>query len=210
LRQATCNFSDKNQHYFFISSKVEQMKNTSPLAYVLSLIIFFMPVVVEAHPFHWATQSIGFTSGFFHQLTEIDHILLLIAIGLGFPKSGIKVPAGMLSLFSVLMLTGGGLSFISFDINGVQNVEEIKALSSLLLLALGCKVFLLPKRMFIVGTLALFHGYTHSYDMLLDTDATSFTFGYVISTTVLILSGIILKWLFNRCVTASHYFEQHG
>jgi hypothetical protein len=77
----------------------------------------------------WAdTQSIGFTSGFFDQLAEIDHILLLMVIGLGFSKPGIKAQAGLLSLFTVLVLTGSGLSLIAFDINGIQNVEEIKAL----------------------------------------------------------------------------------
>jgi urease accessory protein len=149
--------------------------------------------------FHWAdTQSIGFTSGFFHQLTEIDHILLLMVIGLGFSKLGIKAQAGLLSLFTVLMLTGGGLSLISFDINCIQNVEEIKVLSSLLLLVLRCKVLLLPKTMFIMGAFALYHVHSHADDMLLDTDATSFTLGHVTSTTVLILSGSILKGLFNR------------
>ena len=186
------------------------MKNTSPLAYILSLLILSMPVVVEAHPFHWTTQSIGFTNGFFHQLTDLDHILLLFAIGFGFYKPGFKAQAGLLALFTALMLTGGKLSFISFEVNGIQNVEEIKALTSLLLLALACKVLLLPKRMFIVGAFALFHGYTHAYDMLLDTDATSFTFGYVTSTTILILSGITLKALINLYVPADHYFEQYG
>lgn len=186
------------------------MKNIHLSVYILSFTVLFLPVAVEAHPFHWVTQSIGFTSGFFHQLTDVDHILLLLMIGVGFSKPSINAQAVLLILFVMLMLAGAGLSLVSFDMSGIHNIEEIKTLSSLLVLGLGGKVLRLPKGMLIVGALALFHGYTHAYDMLLDADANSFTLGYVTSTAVLILSGIILRAWINRHLLSAHYFEQYG
>lgn len=186
------------------------MKNISPLTCILSSMLFSMPIIAEAHPFHWAHQSIGFTSGFFHQLGDIDHIVLLLVIGVSFSKRGIKAQVCLPVVFIMLMLVGAAIPLNLYDINSIQNSEGFVVLALSFSLALGCKVLQYPKIMFVVGMIAIFHGYTHAYDMLLDTDAVFFTLGYISLTAVLILSGLVLKALVNWVIWAVHCFEKDG
>lgn len=164
---------------------------------MLALFAFAHPLVADAHPFHWALESVGFTSGLIHPLLSSDHILTMLAVGMCLFRSGPRFACVMPWVFVVLMLVGGGLTLIPVDIAQAENLMYLAVLMLGLMLVSGFRLAA-PVVAVIVAAVAVFHGYVHAYDMLLDVDAFAFTAGFSLATLVLIALGIAMAWLFKR------------
>ncbi|CAD6874598.1 HupE/UreJ family protein [Methylomonas fluvii] len=157
------------------------------------------PIVATAHPMHWASESIGFLSGFIHPITSSDHIFTMLAVGLLVSKVSKKAICLMFLFFVTLMLIGGVLTLIPVEIVYAENVMHFSALLLGLTIISGHKVSSLIA-MPLVANFALFHGYVHAYDIWLDADAFSYTVGFALATATLILVGIGIRSLIDRLV----------
>lgn len=155
------------------------------------------PIIVEAHPFHWATESIGFVSGLLHPLTGSDHIFTMLVVGFWISQFSKPAASFMLVAFACFMLMGGGLTLIPVEIPNADNFMNLSALMLGLLIASGYKVSSLIA-FFIVSNLALFHGYVHAYDIWLDHDSFEYTIGFALTSAFLITIGIAIKLLLDR------------
>lgn len=160
---------------------------------IVALVLLVIPMLSDAHTGHSYGDSIGFISGFMHPFTGIDHILILLAVGIGCSKTGIQAQLSLLAVFMLLTLVGGMVSF-SVEVNQLQDFIEITGVVSVLLLFLANKAFKQSIELFVIEILALFHGYIHAYDMLLDTDAYLFTVGFMVSTGLVLSLGMLLRW----------------
>lgn len=169
---------------------------------IVALVLLVIPMLSEAHAGHSYGDSLGFISGFIHPFTGIDHLLILLAVGIGCSKTGIQAQLSLLAVFMLLTLVGGVVSF-SAEVNQLQDSIEITGVASVLLLFLVSKAFKQSIELFVIEILALFHGYIHAYDMLLDTDAYLFTAGFMVSTGLVLGLGMLLRW-------AMQWFYQHS
>lgn len=155
------------------------------------------PIVAEAHPLHWTSESIGFLSGLIHPLSSPDHIFIMLIVGFWISQAS-RLTTKIISLvFVALMLIGGGLTLIPVEIVNAEHVMNVLALTLGLMLASGYKVSSMIAT-FIVGNLALFHGYAHAYDIWLDRNAFSYTAGFALATVALIAVGICIRSLIDR------------
>lgn len=166
---------------------------------ILCLAVLAQPIVAVAHPMHWASESIGFFSGMIHPLTGLDHVITMLAVGFWIVQAKrYRHAVKMLPfLFIALMLIGCGLSIIAIEIAHAESVMYLSALLLALMLATGYKVSSLTASL-TVGTLALFHGYAHAYNIWLDIDALGYTLGFALTTWILILMGAALGFMVKR------------
>jgi len=173
------------------------MKGKMRFLHLISWLALMQPLLAEAHPLHWATESIGFIGGLIHPLTSLEHVLTMLAVGLWIVRGKNKAVDFMPVIFVALMLTGGSLALISVEIPHGELVMSLSVLVLGFILAAGIKASS-PAAVVAVVNVAVLYGYTHAYDMLLDVDALAYTFGFALATVVLIVIGTTLKSLFNR------------
>lgn len=152
-------------------------------------------MAAEAHSL--AGEATGFLSGLIHPLTSIDHALALLAVGLWAARIGGRTLYFIPIAFVTLMLAGGSLRLLPVEIAYVENAMTLSVLVLGLMLVSAFKVSS-PVGVIIVGCFALFHGYAHAEDMLLDTDASSYTAGFSLATAFLNTAGIATGLLLKR------------
>lgn len=184
------------------------MKSKARYFQMFSLVAMMHPLAAEAHPLHWPSESIGFLSGLIHPLSASDHIITMLMVGFWISQANNRRASKLMVLtFVSLMLVGGGLTLMPVEIANAENIMNLSALLLGLMLASGYKVSSLVTAL-IAGNLALFHGYVHAYDIWLDSDAFAYTAGFALATVALILMGIYINALINRCArkNVTHFF----
>ncbi|GAB6065727.1 HupE/UreJ family protein [Aquifex pyrophilus] len=142
-----------------------------------------------AHPGHLLPHTDAFTSGLLHPITGIDHLAVMVAVGmLGaylFGKKAFIPPA----VFVSSMALGFVLGYYGVNIPFVENGILLSVALSGLLLILGNSrlSFILPALM-IFG---LFHGIAHGYEAP-QGNPHLFALGFILSTSTLHVSGILI------------------
>jgi len=136
----------------------------------------------------------GLTSGLLHPIFGLDHLLAMVAVGLWGAQLGkpaiyllpITFPAVM-AMGSLLGVAGMPLPYIEFGI----------ALSGL---TLGAMIAANTRPALwiattLVGLFAIFHGHAHGTEMPNATNPLAYGIGFVISTGLLHLAGILIGLL---------------
>jgi len=163
------------------------------------LAIWLLPLSASAHQEKGTVW--GFTSGFLHPLTGLDHITAMVAVGLWGAFLGAPAMWVLPVVFPVVMAFGGALGVLGVPIPGV---ETGIALSSLILGI--CVAFAVRPPLWvaalIVGTFAIFHGHAHGAEMPHAANAMTYAIGFVIATGLLHLCGIafglLVRWPWGK------------
>jgi urease accessory protein len=151
---------------------------------------------VLAHTGVDAHQHMGFMSGFLHPFSGLDHMLVMLAIGMWSAliakQFGREMLWGPLAFANVL-LAGAALGLQGVD---VAAVEPVIATS---LVAAGLLVLTkLPLRglgaALLAGGFAVFHGLAHGYELADNVHAFQALAGMVSATLVLHALGLALGW----------------
>lgn len=149
--------------------------------------LLLAPTLAFAHP--GGVEVHGFTHGFMHPVTGLDHVLAMVAVGmLAFQMGGRAV--WMLPLtFMALMIGGGVAGMMGMDL---PYVEMGIALSVVVLggaVAAGVKAPL-AIAMSLVGLFALFHGHAHGTEMPETASGLAYGAGFLFGTGLLHLAGL--------------------
>jgi urease accessory protein len=146
-----------------------------------------VPAVASAHI--GIGSTIGFTHGFAHPLSGLDHILAMVAVGTFAANLGGRalwaVPLTFMSLMvvgAVLGITGVALPFVEVGI-----ALSIVVLGLLVALQVEWPV---AAAMALVGVFAIFHGHAHGSEMPVDAAGAHYALGFVTATGLLHLVGI--------------------
>jgi urease accessory protein len=94
------------------------------------------------------------------------------------------------------MLTGGMFPLLAIEIPFAKYIMYFSVLSLGLLLANAYKTSIITGGL-IVAVVALFHGYVHVYDMMLDVSDSGYMTGFAVATLLLIIAGILSRYLLN-------------
>jgi urease accessory protein len=141
-------------------------------------------------------QHMGFASGFLHPFTGLDHMAVMLAIGLWSAliaqKFGREMLWGPLG-FANMLLAGAVLG-----LQGVA-VPAVEPMIAASLVAAGLLVLTkLPLRgagaAMLAGAFALFHGLAHGYELADNVNAFQALAGMVCATVVLHAIGLALGW----------------
>lgn len=151
------------------------------------LLLLFLPGTLMAHPDHDGAH--GFLHGLEHPLTGLDHLLVMVAIGLWAVQIGGRavwsVPLaflGVMALGGILGMAGVAVPFMEGGI--LLSVFLIGVLLAAALrppLAIG---------MLVAGLFAFFHGNAHGVEMPANAGGFVYAIGFLIATAFLHAVGI--------------------
>lgn len=168
--------------------------NTSNTMLRIALTAF--PAVAFAHS---ETASNGFVSGLLHPVLGYDHLLAMLSVGIVSAQMGGRSIWTVPTVF-VLMMIGGGVL-------GANHVEfpfvETGIALSVVVLGLGI-VFARRGRftpllvMVFVAFFGSLHGHAHGVEMPGSASPVYYSFGFVISTSLIHLMGVLIGHTFTR------------
>lgn len=150
---------------------------------LLSLLLF--PQIADAH----IIGGVGFASGVSHPFFGIDHLLVMLGIGVLGTQLGKKATWTLPLLFATFMIGGA----VSAQLGATLPLGEIGIAGSVLvlgiLLATATKISDVWA-MAAVALFAVFHGHAHGAEMPLVANPILYAVGFVSGTLALHLAGI--------------------
>jgi len=165
-----------------------QTKQT-PLLIGLSIIC--LPIPALAHTGVGMVSS--FTDGILHPLMGIDHLLVMLAVGLWSMIRGNKV-WWLPTCFLIMMVIGASLNFLGFIWLFAEHAIAFSVLISGLLILINPR---LTNRLatVLIAIFALLHGYVHAGELSTGMHAIDYSIGFLISTGLLHLLGMAIGFL---------------
>lgn len=144
------------------------------------------------------THAFGFFDGLMHPLGGLDHILVMLGVGIWAAILGTKRILSIPLAFVGTMLLGGALGVF-----GLMPSVEIGIIGSVI--GIGLLIALRAQLSFwvalsVVGLFALFHGAAHGAEISDGTFALPYFAGFAVTTALLHVAGIFI----GRSATALH------
>jgi len=176
------------------------MKLSKQLFLLFIAVIWLSPVYAHTDA---ASLQGGFTSGFLHPLTGLDHVVAMVAVGLWGAFLGRPAIWILPIVFPLVMAFGGALGVAGIN---VPYIETGIALSGIVI---GLAVLFKARppiwvAAIIVGAFAIFHGHAHGTELPNATNPLVFSIGFVVSTGLLHLAGIavgeLTRWTWGTMV----------
>ncbi len=161
--------------------------------FTAALTVLFLLIATPAFA-HTGNVPAGFASGFAHPLSGPDHVVAMVAVGLWGAFLGAPAIWLLPVVFPLVMAFGGALGILGVPIPGIELGIALSAVALGLMVAGAAK----PPLWFaavIVGAFAIFHGHAHGAELPGDADAIAYSFGFVLATGSLHLSGIAVGLL---------------
>lgn len=170
------------------------------------LALLLAPLVLLASPLAFAHSGgasiAGFSDGFMHPVTGLDHMLIAIAAGFWAARSGdhgVQDVVYFLSLLLAGMLLG--LVTVQFPLLPLETLLVIGITVMFVALAIAAPHYF---AYLFFGGFAVYHGIVHMLEMPAAASATGYILGLVFSTALLLMIGLIL-----RQVVATRKAHQH-
>jgi len=145
------------------------------------------PLSVYAHT---GSESLtGLADGFMHPFMGIDHLLVMLAIGLWASVLGGYRLWLLPLVFLSAMFVGAMLSFNGFEINGMEAWVAFSVLAIGLILRQNKEVSIIAACS-LISVFALAHGYVHAQEIGSGLGVKGYAMGFLMATTILHLIGI--------------------
>lgn len=171
---------------------------------LLAVGLFCLPLLAHAHS--GGEHLHGFSEGFNHPFSGIDHIIAMLAVGVWAKQQGGK-KLYLLPLTFVLMMSVAALAGMS-GIEITQTETGILASNAALIaLILISHRFSTLLSMTIVGFFALFHGFSHGAEMPLATESLSYMAGFSAATGLLHGTGLLAAIVLSQRIFQKSIFD---
>jgi urease accessory protein len=170
----------------------------SPSAFLVTTALMLVPVLAQAHPGHGST---GFTHGFIHPLSGLDHLLAMIAVGLWAAQLGGRALWAVPAAFLSVMTLGGALGMAHLQIPLIEQGILLSVLVLGVLIAAAVRLPLVAS-IAIVGLFALCHGIAHGAEMPENAAGLTYGAGFILTTALLhacgMAAGLMTKSIASR------------
>ena len=156
---------------------------------ILSLVMLFIPSLVFAH----AETGVagGLVSGILHPIYGVDHLVAMVAVGLW--GAQLRNPAiWVLPItFPAVMAFGAVLGLAGLPLPGIEMGIALSALALGIMVACSLRPPLWMAGVLVAG-FAIFHGHAHGTELPSSANPLAYGVGFVVSTGLLHLCGILL------------------
>jgi len=163
------------------------------------LAALMMPDLVQAHVGQSVHGSI--LAGLGHPFSGIDHILVMIAIGIWASQLGRRAVLALPFVFPLIMALGAFLGAIGVALPSVETGIALSAIflgASVLLKFRADLVIAVP----LVAVFGLFHGHAHGAELPIGQNGVLFGAGFIIGTGSLhaagVAFGLMRGWRWGR------------
>ncbi|WP_414476382.1 HupE/UreJ family protein [Microvirga sp. M2] len=139
----------------------------------------------------------GFTSGFAHPLSGLDHVLAMTAVGLWAGSLGQRAIIGLPASFLAAMALGFWAALIGSELPMI----ELGITVSVLGLGLAVLLNLQPSRILAAGAcgiFGIFHGYAHGAEIAPAVSAVDYGVGFLLASALLLGCGLGLQSAVRR------------
>lgn len=140
-------------------------------------------------------------TGVEHPFSGLDHILAMVAVGLWAAQLGGRALWSIPLTFVLTMAAGGALGFLGVPLPMVELGIASSVVVLGVLVALASQLPLAVS-MTLVGLFALFHGYAHGAEMVVESSALWYGLGFMLATATLHALGIGIALAAGRGVPA--------
>lgn len=171
-----------------VNWKVGTMISASTKRTTLAAILLLAAAMpAYAHVGIGSTSS--FMAGFAHPLSGLDHMTVMIAVGLWAALKGGKAIWAWPLAFVGVMLAGGALGMLHVPLPFVEPgiLASVVALGLLVALAVDLPV---STGVAIIGLFALFHGHAHGTEVPENAGGLDYMAGFAVATALLHAIGI--------------------
>jgi urease accessory protein len=144
-----------------------------------------------------AGSTTSFAAGVAHPLSGLDHIAVMVAVGLWAALKGNRALWVWPVTFVTVMLIGGALGMAHVAVPFVEPgiLASVVALGLLVALAVDLPVWI---GALVVGVFALFHGHAHGSEVAENIGGAEYMAGFAVATASLHAIGIAFALLMNR------------
>ncbi|TSE04915.1 HupE/UreJ family protein [Mesorhizobium intechi] len=151
--------------------------------------ILLMAAAMPAYAHVGIGTTSSFTAGFMHPLSGVDHMTVMIAVGLWAALKGGRAIWAWPAAFVGVMLAGAALGMAHVPVPFVEPgiLASVVALGLLVALAVDLPV---SAGVAIIGLFALFHGHAHGTEVPENADGLEYMAGFAVATALLHAVGI--------------------
>lgn len=176
-----------------------RQKRSVRLAAVIAIVVAGLSSPAMAHI--TGVSVAGFSGGFAHPFTGLDHILAMVAVGLWASQLGRPAYWVLPLAFAAVMAAGAGLGIEGVPLLWVEIgiAGSVVILGSIVALALkpSLAVSIAP-----IGLFALLHGHSHGAELPQATSPVAYAAGFLIATLTLHAVGLTVgstsRWQLPR------------
>ncbi|TPI54894.1 HupE/UreJ family protein [Mesorhizobium sp. B3-1-7] len=168
--------------------------------------ILFLAAAMPAYAHVGVGATSSFSAGFAHPLSGLDHMAVMIAVGLWAALKGGKAIWAWPLAFVGVMLVGGALGMLHVPVPFVEPgiLASVVALGLLVALAIDLPV---SAGIAVIGLFALFHGHAHGTEVPENASGLEYMAGFAAATALLhgvgIAAGLGLGSRFRRLARAA-------
>jgi urease accessory protein len=136
-----------------------------------------------------AGPTSSFATGFGHPLSGLDHMTVMVAVGLWAALKGGRALWAWPAAFVGVMLVGAALGMLGVPVPFVEPgiLASVVALGLLVALAVDLPV---AAGAVVIGVFALFHGHAHGTEVPENVSGFAYIFGFALATSLLHGAGI--------------------
>lgn len=151
--------------------------------------ILLLAAVMPAYAHVGIGTTSSLTAGFMHPLSGLDHMTVMIAVGLWAALKGGKAIWAWPAAFAGVMLVGGALGMLHMPLPFVEPgiLASVVALGLLVALATDLPV---STGAAIIALFALFHGHAHGTEVPENAGGLEYMAGFAVATVLLHATGI--------------------
>ncbi|MDR9818111.1 HupE/UreJ family protein [Rhizobium hidalgonense] len=154
-----------------------------------------LPAVASAHPA--IGDAAGFSHGFAHPMSGLDHVLAMVMVGVFAFQLGGRATWLVPTTFVLVMALGGALGAAGINVPFVELGIALSVVVLGAIVALDVKAPL-AAALGIVGLFAIFHGHAHGAEMPDNAAGAAYAAGFMIATALLHLTGLALGSFVGR------------
>ena len=167
-------------------------------SYFLNLFFIFLLFTNESIAHSLVNNNSGFGNGFSHPILGLDHFLVMLGVGVWGAQMQGRRMWSLPVTFPIIMSLGAIISLSNIFV--LFHVEYIIVISVIIL---GLLIFLkwLPSEMIaiiLISLFAIYHGYSHGSEIPKAIDPLNFIIGFVISTGLIHILGILLGYTLDK------------
>lgn len=159
---------------------------------LLSSFLSFFSLPVHAHTGVGAAH--GLLDGLLHPLVGVDHLLVMLAVGLWAAMRGGKALWLLPMAFLTAMAAGAGLTLLDITITKAESWVSFSVLTAGVLVWHNARM---PSALAValVAVFAIAHGYVHAAELADGANALAYSAGFLLTTALLHGLGVSLSLL---------------